>query len=35
MLNFYRYMVEKGLKRLEDVPEPYQSLLREELEGSE
>jgi hypothetical protein len=31
MLNLYRYLVEKGMKRIFDVPEPYQSLLRAEV----
>lgn len=30
MLNLYRYLIEKGMKRLSDVPEPYQSMLRAE-----
>jgi len=32
MLNLYRYMVQNGMKQLEDVPEPYQSMLRAEME---
>lgn len=27
MLTYYRYMVEKGYKTIEDVPEPYRSQL--------
>jgi hypothetical protein len=30
MLAYYRYKVEKGMITLEQVPEPYQSMLREE-----
>ncbi|WP_275901460.1 MULTISPECIES: hypothetical protein [Cohnella] len=30
MLNLYRYMVQQKLKRLGEIPEPYQSKLREE-----
>jgi hypothetical protein len=30
MLNLYRYLVERGMKRLSDVPEPYQTMLRNE-----
>ena len=30
MLNLYRYMVDNGMKQLSDVPEPYQSMLRDE-----
>lgn len=32
MLTYYRYCVTKGMMTIEDVPEPYQSKLREELE---
>lgn len=31
MLAYYRYKVEKGMITLEQVPEPYQSMLREEM----
>ncbi|WP_186439310.1 hypothetical protein [Aeribacillus pallidus] len=31
MLNLYRYLVERGFKQLADVPEPYKSLLRAEV----
>ncbi len=32
MLNLYRYMIENRMKELEDIPETYQKLLKEELE---
>ena len=30
MLNFYRTWVSKGLMKIEDVPEPYRSMLESE-----
>jgi hypothetical protein len=30
MLSLYRYMVDNGMKKLSEVPEPYQRMLREE-----
>ena len=35
MLAYYRYKVEKGMITLEQVPEPYQSMLREETTAAE
>jgi len=32
MLDLYRYMVQNGMKKLEDVPEPYRSMLIAEME---
>jgi spore coat protein CotF len=31
MLNLYRYMVQNGMKKIEDVPQPYQDMLRSEM----
>jgi hypothetical protein len=30
MLNLYRYMVDNNMKKLNDVPQPYQQMLRDE-----
>lgn len=30
MLDYYRYMVQKGYKTIDQVPEPYRSLLAAE-----
>lgn len=30
MLNLYRYMVDNNMKKLSEVPEPYQQMLRDE-----
>jgi hypothetical protein len=30
MLNLYRYMLDNGMKKISDIPEPYQGMLREE-----
>jgi hypothetical protein len=32
MLTYYKYKVDKGMMELTDVPEPYQSMLREKYE---
>lgn len=31
MLAYYRYKVEKGMMTLEQVPQPYQDMLRAEV----
>jgi len=31
MLDLYRYLIEKGLRDIESVPEPYKSILKAEL----
>jgi hypothetical protein len=30
MLNLYRYMVDNNMKKLNEVPQPYQQMLRNE-----
>jgi hypothetical protein len=30
MLNLYRYMVDNNMKKLSEVPQPYQQMLRDE-----
>jgi hypothetical protein len=30
MLNLYRYMVDNNMKKLNEVPQPYQQMLRDE-----
>ena len=32
MLSYYRYKVEKGMMTIDQVPEPYQTQLRAEME---
>jgi hypothetical protein len=31
MLNLYRYMVQNGMKKIEDVPSPYREMLQAEM----
>lgn len=30
MLNLYKYMIDNNMKKLSEVPEPYQRMLREQ-----
>lgn len=32
MIELYRYMLQVGMKQLNEIPEPYQKMLRAELE---
>lgn len=29
MLNLYKYMVDNGMKKLNEVPQPYQQMMRD------